>query len=140
MPTPTRAAAAPASQRQQLWAVHGVPGYFATKAGGDVSSDTSKVWDGGKLRPATLSTPAETANVTLSRPYRPAEHATIMRRLLAQVGTYRTTVSGWDADPELGPIGEPTVYADALLVHVTPPEHDAGSSDAATWELEFSVD
>lgn len=131
---------APASARQQLVEVAGFPGYFATKSGGEISAETSKVWDGGSLKPSSMSGPAEVGNVVVTRPYRPAIHNAILKRLAGRVGRHRTTVSVWDTDPDLGPIGQPTVYADALLVRLNRPEADASSSEASTFELEFAVD
>lgn len=131
---------APASARQQLVEVAGFPGYFATKEGGEITAETSKVWDGGSLKPESMSGPAETSNVTVGRPYRPLVHGPLLKALARQVGSYRTTVSVYDTDPDLGPVGEPTVYANALLVRLARPQHDAGSSDASTFELEFAVD
>lgn len=131
---------APAAQRQQLIEVTGFPGYFATKSGGEVEAETTKAYDGGNLRPTTMAGPAETSNVTVSRPYRARAHGPQLRNLARLVGRWRTTVKVWDADPDLGPVGSPTVYPEALLVRLARPEGDAASSDAATFELEFAVD
>lgn len=131
---------APASARQQLVEVAGFPGYFATKTGGEVTAESSKVWDGGNLKPESMSGPAETGNVTVTRPYRPTVHGPILKNLAKQVGRWRTTVSVWDTDPDLGPVGQPVVYANALLVRMQRADADAASSDASTFELEFAVD
>ena len=40
-----------AAQRQFLVKVGKIPGYFATKSGGNVSADVNKVYDGGSLKP-----------------------------------------------------------------------------------------
>lgn len=130
----------PTSSAQQLVSIPEFPAYFASKTGGAVSAETSKVHDGGRKKPETLSAPPTIENVVISRPYRNTIHAPILKRLRRQVGEFRTTISVWDTDPDLGPIGEPTVYADALLVRVTSPDLDAASSEAARFELEFSVD
>lgn len=130
-----------ASQRQQLVSVPPFAGFFGSKSGGKVSADPSKVYDGGKKRPETLSATAETDNVTVSRPYRPLIHGPIMRALQRQVGEFRTTITIYDTDPDLGRLTEPqNVYADALLVGLDWPEHDASSSDGGMIELEFSVE
>lgn len=131
---------APAAARQQLVEVAGFPGYFATKTGGDVEAETSEVWDGGSLKPENMSGPATTGNVIVARPYRPGIHAPILKNLAKNVGRHRTTVSVWDTDPDLGPIGEPVVYANALLVRLARPEADAASSDAGMLELEFATE
>jgi hypothetical protein len=128
-----------ASQRQQLVKVDGFAGFFATKEGGEVSADVSQAWDGGALRPEPMSAPATTSNVTVTKPYRPAIHGPQLRALAPVVGRYRTTVNVYDTDPDLGPIGEPVTYANALLVRLKRPDHDAGSADPGTFELEFAV-
>jgi hypothetical protein len=131
---------APASARQQLVEVAEFPGYFANKTGGEVTAESTAVWDGGNRKPEQMSGPSATSNVVVSRPYRPAVHGPILRRMAKQVGQLRTTVSVWDTDPDLGPIGEPVVYANALLVRMRRPEADAASSSASTLELEFAVE
>lgn len=131
---------APASQRQQLTEVVGIPGYMATRTGGERTSDPQKVWDGGALDPETLSAPAETGNIVVGKPYRPAIHAPILREFDRQTGRLRTTLKVVDTDPDLGPLPATLrTYANALLVRVTWPEGDAGSSDPGRFELEFSV-
>lgn len=130
---------APASQRQQLVQVSGIPGYMGTKTGGEIEAEVSKAWDGGSRSPETLSSPAETSNVVVTKMYRPAIHGPILKAWARQVGTFRTTVSVWDTDPDLGPIGQPVVYAGALLTKLVRPEFDASSSDPGMFELEFAV-
>lgn len=136
----TTTANAPASQAQQLVEVAGIPGYMATKEGGEVSAEVSKVYDGGSRKPESMAGPPETDNVTVSKPYRPLVHGPILKAWAKQVGSLRTTISVWDTDPDLGPVGQPTVYANALLVRLARPEFDASGSDAGTFELEFAVD
>lgn len=130
---------APASQRQQLVQVSGIPGYMGTKTGGENEAEISKAYDGGSLRPENMSAPAEMSDVVVSKMYRPAIHGPILRDWNRQVGTFRTTVSVWDTDPDLGPIGTPVVYAGALLRKLVRPEFDASSSDPGMFELTFSV-
>lgn len=131
---------APASARQQLVEVAGIPGYMSTKEGGEVAAETSQSWDGGSLKPENLSAPSTTGNVTTSKPYRPLIHGPILKTWAKQVGRLRTTVSVWDTDPDLGPVGSPQVYANALLVRLKRPDHDASSADPGMFELEFAVD
>lgn len=129
-----------AAARQQLVEVGGWPGYWATKTGGEVTAEAEKAWDGGSRKPETMAGPSATANVIVSRPYRPAVHGPIKKAWTPQVGRLRTTVSVWDTDPDLGPVGTPDVYANALLVRITPPSADASSSAPNMIELEFSVE
>lgn len=129
-----------AAQRQFLVTVAGVRGFFATKSGGDVSSDVSTVYDGGSLTPEKLASPATADDVTVGRPYDPARDASELARLRPLVGRWRTTVSVQPTDADLIAVGRPVVYANALLVGLTDPEADAASGDAATFELTFAVE
>lgn len=130
----------PATTQQQLVQVAGFDGFFGTKEGGEVSGDVTKIKDGGSLVDLLIpgGTPT-TSNVTVTKLYRPAVHGPILRRLAKRVLRERTTLNIYDSDPDLGPIGEPVTYADALLVRVKRPDHDANSSDAAMFELEYAV-
>lgn len=130
----------PAASRQQLVEVAPFPGYFATKTGGEITADVTKVWDGGARRPENMAGPPSTADVVVGRPYRPGIHGPILKDLARRVGSWRTTISVWDTDPELGPIGTPVVYANALLVGLTRPDLDASSSDPSSLSLAFAVE
>ena len=130
---------APAAQRQALVRVSGIERFWASKSGGEYSSDTTKVWDGGLLTPEVLAGPADISNITVSRPYRPNNDQAIRRSLAKKVGRWRTTVSVQETDANLTPIGRPITYANALLVRCTAPDADASSGDTAVWELEFAV-
>lgn len=131
---------APASQRQQLTEVVGIPGYMATRTGGERTSEPQKVWDGGALDPETLSAPAETGNIVVGKPYRPNVHAAILKDWDRQVGRLRTTLKVYDTDPDLGPLAQTLrTYPNAVLVRLMWPEGDAASSDPSRFELEFAV-
>lgn len=129
----------PKSAQRQFLVTVGNLGLFATKGGGNVTSELTKVYDGGQLRPDLISGPSEADNITVSRPYDPVRDAPIIKRLRQQVGSYTVTLSVQQTDRNLAKVGSPTVYADALLVGLTEPEFDAGSGDAAMFELEFAV-
>ena len=129
----------PSAQRQFLIRVAGIPGYFATKAGGKTSAAVAKVWDGGSLDPENLAGPAETENLTLGRPYRVSRDQPMIDTYEPLVGRFLTTVSIAPTDRNLVPLTKPRVYVDSLLVGVTPPDGDAASSDPATVEVEFAV-
>lgn len=127
------------SQSDFLVKVVGITGYFATSGGGDVSSDTTDVFNGGEREPEKLAGRAVTANVTVDRPYDPASHSTLLRDLRKKCGGWRTTVSKQAIDETDQPIGDPEVYPNALLVGVTGPETDASSNSEARLGLEFAV-
>mgnify|MGYP000123693160 CR=1 FL=1 len=127
------------AQRQFLIKVAGIDGYFATKSGGDISSDTNKVYDGGSDTPDVLAGPAEADNITVSRSFDLQRDAPVLARLRQLVGRWTTTVSVTPTDRDLIAVGAPQVYPDALLVGLTEPETDASSGDAAEFELEFAI-
>lgn len=128
-----------AAQRQHLTSVQGIEGYWARKSGGDKAGDTSKVWDGGAKTPDVLGQPPETSDVVLTRPYKPERDGPLAKRLRPQVNKWRTTVTIQDTDPDLVPVGDPTVYSDALLKGLTEPERDASSGETGEITLTFAV-
>lgn len=139
MPTPTSGHKLTA-QRQFIVTVTGIEGPFATKSGAETSADVTKVYDGGSTTAESLAGPATTDNLTLTRPYRATRDAGIIKALRPRVGAFRATVTVQPADADLIPYGPPTVYANALLMRLAEPEHDAASGDPGTMELEFSVE
>lgn len=128
-----------ASQRQFLCSVDGLPDYYATMSGGEVTAETTKVWDGGAARPDILAGPSETSNLVLTRPYDPERDQPLIDRLQKLVGKWATTVTKQPTDADFTGIGSPTTYPESMLVRVTPPESDASSADASTYELEFAT-
>jgi len=130
---------AKSSQRQFLVKVSGIDGYFMTKSGGNISADTTKVYDGGEEVPDVLASPPEADNVTCSRGYDYNRDGALLRSLRRQVGRFSATVSVTPTDRDLIASGDPTVYPKALLVGLTEPDVDASSGDVSTFELEFAV-
>lgn len=142
MPDPTNVTGRDlvASQMQSLVKIEGIPGYWATKSGGETSAEVTDVPDGGRKTPEKVGGVATTDNITLTRPYRPTRDIAVLKRLRPQVGAMRATVTDQPTDADLVPQGPPTVYSGALLVRMADPEYDAGSSDAKMMELEFAVE
>lgn len=129
-----------ASKRQFLIKVDGIDGYFAQKTGGEVTSDTNTVWDGGSQTPDIVSAPAQTSDVVLTKPYDPDMHQDLLQNLAARVGTWRTTITETPTYSDLTTARvKPTVYPNALLKGLKRPETDSGSGDAADFELTFAV-
>jgi hypothetical protein len=129
-----------AAQRQALIKVNGIDGHFAQKTGGEVTSDATKVYDGGQLRPDVVAAPAETGDVVLTRPYDPDQHQNLIEDLKKKVGQWTTTISITPTKTDLTAAKvTPTVHPNALLTGVRSPEWDAGSGDAADFELTFAV-
>lgn len=128
-----------AAQRQSLVTVVGIPGQWATYKGGTVTAATTDVYNGGDLYPEKVASPATTADVAIDRPYDPELHQEYVRQLRAKVGRWRTTVTVQETDEDLTPIGQPTVYANALLTTLTPPDYDSSSGKEMRWGLTFAV-
>lgn len=129
-----------AAQRQALIKVDGIDGYFAQKTGGEVTSETNKVYNGGQKKPEIVASPPDTDDVVCTRPYDPDLHQELVERLKKRVGDWRTTISITPTASDLTALRvPPTVHPLALLKGVRAPEWDAGSGDAADFELTFAV-
>lgn len=127
------------AQRQFLVKVGTLPGYFATKSGGNVTADVNKVYDGGSLTPDLVTAPAVADNITVSRPYDVTRDPDLLATLRAQVGSYTATLTVQPTDRDLAPVGRAAVYPNAVLVAVNEPDIDASSGTAATYELDFAI-
>ena len=138
MTTPTGAYQT-AAERQFLVSVTGIAGFWATYTPSDVSAATTDVYNGGQRDPEKIASPPKSSNVKVSRPYSPGRDQPLITRLTPLVGRLRTTVSAQPTDPDLFPVGNPDVYANALLVNVKRPAVDASSGKEAMIELEFAV-
>lgn len=136
---------APSAKSQHLVTVvewgTGPEDYWAQHSGGEVSSDSQEVWDGGARQPNYIAGRAKTSNLAVTKPYYPGRDGARVREFAARCGSLRTTIIIQDTDPDLvgGVYGPPLVYPNALLIRVKLPESEAGSSDADTIELEFST-
>lgn len=127
------------AQRQFLVSISGIPGYWMTKSGGEIASDSNKIYDGGSLTPSIVTSPAETGNLTVTRAYDQARDEPILQNLRTKVGRYSTTVTVQPTDADLVAVGRPSVYAGAVLVSLTEPDFDSSSGDIANVELEFAT-
>lgn len=129
-----------AAQRQFIWTVDGITAPFAQKSGGEVTSDATKVWDGGATQPDVIAAPAQVGDVTLTRPYDPQRDQDVLNTLVKLVGQWYTTISGQPTETDMRTARvKPRVYPNALLTGVREPESDASSGDAADFELTFAV-
>jgi hypothetical protein len=129
-----------AAQRQALVTVDGISGNFAQKSGGEVTSDATKVWDGGATQPDVIAAPADVGDVTVTRPFDPLRDQDILNRLIKVVGQWFTTLSIQPTEGDMRTARvKPRVYPNALLTGVREPEWDASSGDAADYELTFAV-
>lgn len=131
------------ANRQFLVSIAGINGYgyWASKSGGEVTADSSKVFDGGTLVPDVLASPPEVGDITITRPYDPERDQPIINMLLGQVGNWRTTISVTPTYGDLSVVRgvKGRTYANCLLTGVREPEPDASSGDASDYELTFAV-
>lgn len=127
------------TQRQFLITVEGLPDYYATQTGGEVTAETSQHYDGGTDVADVLAGPRQTSNLVCGRGYDALRDQPIIDRLEKLVGRWRTTVTKQPCDADWTPIGPPKPYPNSLLVRVTNPEADANSSSVSTYELEFAT-
>lgn len=131
--------ASPNAAREFLVTVSGIEGYWAKKDGGATSADSSKVWDGGSLRPTVLTSPATSDDVTVTRPFRVDRDAGLLSRLKRVAGRSSHTVTVTPTDRDLVPSGPPEVFV-GVLTKVTGPQVDASSGDGSTIELVFAIE
>jgi hypothetical protein len=127
------------AQRHQLVSIAGIPGYFQRMAGGHVGGDTSESFDGGSDIADLIPGPVSAEDVTISRDFDPFRDQPILRQLRPLVMRWRTTVTRQPTDYDYVPVGEPDVYAGALLKRVREVEVDSGSNTATRFELVFAV-
>lgn len=127
------------SQRQFLISVAGIDGYFMQKSGGNITSDSNKVYDGGQVVPQIVTSPKDVDNLTIGRAYDQARDEPILQKYRPLVGRWTTTVTVQPTDADLVAVGKPSVYSNAVLVSLTEPEYDASSGDVAMFEMEFAV-
>lgn len=130
---------ASSSQRMFLVQVTGVSGLFASKTGGDTTSDIAKVYNGGATTPELLAAPAQTDNIIVSRPYDHDRDYQAHKNARAKVGRWRTTITVTPTDEDLKSRGKPTTYPNALLMRVSEPDYDASGGDATNFEMEFAI-
>lgn len=127
------------AQREFLCTVSGLPGYWAALSGRAIDSESRLVRDGGTLVADVITDPPETEIITVSRPYKPERDKAVRDRLQRLVGVFMATITEQDTGRLLDPVGDPTVYPDATLVGMTPPDRDAESGEGARLELRFRV-
>lgn len=133
------------AQRQWLITVSSkqvhIPGFWATRTGGDTSVEHTKARDGGNPVPDLMQGPGETADIVVSRPWKPERDAAIdatMRRRLESGFLTEVTVSQTPSDADYTPIGAPLVWI-GLLKAVKSPEADADSNTTSRFELTITT-
>jgi hypothetical protein len=127
------------AQRQFLVTIAGVAGTFAGFRGGETTSDVTRDFDGGSLRPDVMTGPASTADIRISRGWRRDRDIAIVKKLRPRVGRFRTTITVQPLDEDLVPAGAPDVYS-GVLSGLTPTEVDANSGNVSRLELVFAVE
>lgn len=133
------------AQRQWLITVSSpqahIAGFWATRTGGDTTVEHSKARDGGNPVADLMQGPGETADVVVSRPWKPERDATIdaaLRRRLEAGFRTEVTISQTPTDSDYTPLGPPLVWVGQLKA-VKSPEANADSNTASMFELTFTT-
>jgi len=126
------------AKRDFIVKISGVAHAFATFTGGNKTRTVTEAWNGGAKNPDLIPGPAMNEEITCSAPYNPKRDEPIIarfRREIQQGKTYTVTKTPVDADGVVAAKGR--VFSGCVLVSITEPDSDAGSSDAARYELKF---
>jgi hypothetical protein len=108
-------------------------GTFAQRSGGEKDSDTQQVYKGG-MQPAEARPGRPTrSNITLTKPFEYGDGAKIAA-IDPRVGRAPIKCTSQPLDADGNPFGRGFVWT-GILKGLTTPEHDAASTDNATWSL-----
>lgn len=125
------------SERQFRVSVEGIPGYWSTTSGGDISVDVTEVFDGAEEKAFKFAGPQKIAPVMLKRPSDP-EKQTWVPAFKKAVGKKKYTIVRVPIDADGIPVGTPEIWMRALLTKFNPPDFDAASNNTSTLEAEFA--
>jgi hypothetical protein len=124
---------------QFVFSISGIAGNWEQSSGGDISAPSTKVRDGGSDRPTVLGGLSETDDIEVTRTYDPVTDVALLAALRKNVGRGRYTLTKQSTDANRVKVGKPTTYPGSLLIGLTEPEHEEGSSDLSQIKLKFST-
>jgi hypothetical protein len=124
---------------QFIFSISGIPGNWEQSSGGDISAPSTKVRDGGSDRPTVLGGLPETDDIEVTRTFDPHTEVALLAALRKNLGRSRHTLTKQATDANRVKVGKPVTYPGSLLVGLTEPEHEEGSSDPSTIKLKFST-
>lgn len=128
------------SARQWLVTIDGIDGTWASISAGETAAEGTRVRDGGSTKPDVLAGPAETDDITCSRPFDADRDHDLITSLLPLVGQWFTTITKQPLNGDMTRVDvKPRVYSEALLTKISDPESDADSGDPSRLELTFMV-
>lgn len=126
--------------RQWLITIDGIDGTWAQISEAETAAEGTRVRDGGATKADVLAGPAETDEVTCTRPYDIDRDHDLVTSLLPLCGQWYTTITKQPLHGDMTRANvKPRVYSDCLLVKVTDPEADADSGDPSKVALTFMV-
>ncbi|GAB3191746.1 hypothetical protein [Nesterenkonia suensis] len=126
------------TQHQFRVKVSGIPGTFNTFSGGGMEREATQSWNGGSPNYDNLAGPATYGNIEVSRPHRLSDEEWLSQWRHGE-RVRRATVTKQPLDENLVAVGKPTTYADCLLLSVSEPDAEAGSSAEGTVSLTFAT-
>lgn len=128
------------SARQWLVTIEGIDGTWAAISAAETAAEGTRVRDGGATKASVLAGPAETDDITCTRPFDADRDHDLITSLLPLVGQWYTTITKAPLRGDMTRVDtKPRVYSEALLVKVSDPESDADSGDPSRVELTFMV-
>lgn len=128
------------SARQWLVTVSGIDGTWSKISAAETAAEGTRVRDGGATKADVLAGPAETDEVTVTRPFDALRDHDLVTTLLPLVGQFFATITKQPLQGDMTRYDvKPRVYSDCLLTKVVDPESDADSADANMLELTFMV-
>lgn len=127
------------TKRQFLVSVKGISGRWRTSSGGEVSAEVTKDYDGGAQLPDLLGGAPTASDLEITRTFDPVRDMPILRSLRTKVGRTWYTITKQATDANFGGVRGGVITYRGLLISVSDPDSDAGSSDVAEFTLKFAT-
>lgn len=113
-------------------------GVFDTAPAPDLGSTVSTHRPGGEIHERPVAGLPSAGTVNLSRGYARARDADLLQHALRRRGWGPATLTYYDTDPEMNPIGRPRQHK-GILQNAQAPDYDSNSSDPGQFRLTLSV-
>lgn len=117
-----------AAQRQAIVTVEGLDLVWTSMSGGGVTLDYTL--DESFGAEAVMAGAVRAEPIVLTTTISPQRDLGWMRAVKKRLGRGRYTIVRQWTDPNWGPVGDPEVYADCLLIGYTNPESSPSAEDA----------
>lgn len=133
-----------AAKSQFLIKMNGIDFLFSACEGGNLKRETGKYVDPSTRTKVSIVSTREISNLVLKAPYEPENLSAVMslvqQLLTGSVEDTNITSQQIKDDANQTPIGSPRGWKGCQLIEERYPDMDLESTDAAMYELEFTVD